>query len=107
MSPWWQDANKPQKWGFACLFILRCHSTAVLTLIVVNQVTPFNISTSDTEHLYAWHVLPLPIYSQHEDQLLKQPAGFCDDISKSESFRILKDDPDAKVILYCKLQLFA
>lgn len=69
--------------------------------MAVNQVTPFGIATSDEETIYAWHVLPLPLYLQHEKRLLEQAEGYCDDITASESFRLLKADPEAKVILYC------
>ncbi|CAK7221247.1 hypothetical protein SBRCBS47491_004463 [Sporothrix bragantina] len=79
----WQDSDQPQNWGFAR-----------------NQVTSFHIPTEDGESIHAWHVLPLPVYRQHEEALQVQQTGHCADITASESFRILKDDPSAKLILY-------
>jgi len=66
-----------------------------------NQVTPFTIQTPDEERLYVWHVLPLPVYNRHETRLLAQAPGFCNDITTSESFRLLKEDPDARVLIFC------
>ncbi|CAK7269585.1 hypothetical protein SEPCBS119000_003643 [Sporothrix epigloea] len=79
----WQDSDQPQNWGFA-----------------KNQVTSFHLPTEDGESIHAWHVLPLPVYRQHEAVLQTQPLGHCADVTASESFRILKDDPSAKLIVY-------
>jgi hypothetical protein len=53
--------------------------------------------------LYAWHVLPLRSVLKHEEKLQAASAGFSDDITATESFRILKDDPDARLVISCKL----
>ena len=68
------------------------------------QITPFGIDTADGETLYAWHILPLPLYLQHEETVATQPAGYCSDFATSESFRLLQEDPDSKLIMYCKLK---
>ncbi|KAI1419617.1 Alpha/Beta hydrolase protein [Xylaria sp. FL1777] len=77
----WHDLDEPEFWGFA-----------------KNQVTPFTL-TSDNESLYAWHILPLRLVLEHEDRLRVAPAGYSDDITASESFKILKDDPDARLVI--------
>ncbi|CAK7273389.1 hypothetical protein SEPCBS57363_005628 [Sporothrix epigloea] len=79
----WQDSDQPQNWGFA-----------------KNQVTSFHLPTEDGESIHAWHVLPLPVYRQHEATLQAQPTGHCADVTASESFRILQHDPSAKLIVY-------
>ncbi|OTB02928.1 hypothetical protein M426DRAFT_322173 [Hypoxylon sp. CI-4A] len=79
----WHDINKPEYWGFAR-----------------NQVTPFFITTVDGESIYAWHILPLPTYLKHENELQGQRQGFSDDITKTESFKLLKDDPNARLVIY-------
>ncbi|KAK4154245.1 Alpha/Beta hydrolase protein [Chaetomidium leptoderma] len=79
---WWGNINKPEQWGFA-----------------KNQVTPFHLTTADNETLYAWHILPLPVYSQHEAKLSSQPSGFSKDITTTENFRLLRDDPNAKLVI--------
>lgn len=66
-----------------------------------NQVTPFSLTTADNQTLYAWHILPLPLYAQHEATLSAQPGGFCEDITATENFRLLRDDPNAKLIISC------
>ncbi|RYP57153.1 hypothetical protein DL769_009654 [Monosporascus sp. CRB-8-3] len=79
----WHDVDKPEYWGFA-----------------TNQVTPFSINTADGETLYSWHVLPLRTYMKHESRLQSQKGGFCADVTSAESFKILKDDPEARLIIY-------
>ncbi|CAK7221202.1 hypothetical protein SCUCBS95973_004414 [Sporothrix curviconia] len=79
----WQDSDQPQNWGFAR-----------------NQVTSFHLPTEDGESIHAWHILPLPVYRQHEEALQVQQTGHCADVTASESFRILKEDPTAKLIVY-------
>ncbi|KAK6829790.1 hypothetical protein PG995_004371 [Apiospora arundinis] len=79
----WHDLDKPEYWGFAR-----------------NQVTPFSIQTSDGENLYAWHVLPLQAYLENEDKLQAQPAGFAQDVTATESFRMLREDPEARLVVY-------
>ncbi|KAI1383957.1 alpha/beta-hydrolase [Hypoxylon trugodes] len=79
----WHDINKPEYWGFAR-----------------NQVTPFSLTTIDGESIYAWHILPLPVYLKHEDKLEAQQPGFADDITKMVSFSLLNDDPEARLVIY-------
>ena len=67
-----------------------------------NQVTPFNLKTPDGETIYAWHILPLPLYLQNEATLAKQIPGLAQDFSATESFRLLKEDPEARLVLNCK-----
>ncbi|KAI1333857.1 alpha/beta-hydrolase [Xylariaceae sp. FL0016] len=78
----WHDIDKPEYWGFA-----------------TNQVTPFSLSSVDGESIYAWHILPLATYLEHEEKLQAQPSGFSHDITKTESFKVLKDDPDARLVI--------
>ncbi|KAI1760802.1 alpha/beta-hydrolase [Hypoxylon sp. FL1150] len=79
----WHDIDKPEYWGFAR-----------------NQVTPFSLNTVDEKTIYAWHILPLPTYLKHEDTLQAQRPGFSDDITKTTSFKLLKDDPEARLVVY-------
>lgn len=80
---WFQDVNIPEQWGF-----LR------------NQVTPFHLTTHDGETLHAWHVLPLETYRKHQDELRSEPTGLCEDIKQRLSFKLLKDDPSAQLVIY-------
>jgi len=73
---WFQDVNVPEQWGF-----LR------------NQVTPFHLNTPDGETLHAWHVLPLEIYRQNQQELRNEDTGLCNDITS-------KGDPSAQLVLY-------
>ncbi|KAH7091671.1 Alpha/Beta hydrolase protein [Paraphoma chrysanthemicola] len=78
-----KDANVPEQWGF-----LR------------GQVTTFNLKTTDGETLHAWHVLPLDIYNKYHEELRNEPAGLRANVEESLAFRILKNDPEAQVVLY-------
>ncbi|KAK6065388.1 abhydrolase domain-containing protein [Seiridium cupressi] len=80
---WFQDVNFPEQWGF-----------------LHNQVTPFTLRTRDHQTLHAWHVLPLGVYQQHEQELAKEPRGWRSDITQSHGFKLLREDPEALVVLY-------
>ncbi|KAI0517094.1 Alpha/Beta hydrolase protein [Xylaria bambusicola] len=77
----WHNLDEPEYWGFAR-----------------NQVTPFTLP-SGNESLYAWHILPLRSILEHQDRLQAAPAGFSDDVTASESFKILKEDPTAQLVI--------
>ncbi|KAB5585147.1 Alpha/Beta hydrolase protein [Coniochaeta sp. 2T2.1] len=80
---WFRDLSVPEQWGF-----LR------------NQVTPFNLNTPDGETLQAWHILPLGVYQKHEDDLTREPVGLAHDITQRHCFKLLRDDPDALLVLH-------
>ena len=65
-------------------------------------MTPFSLKTVDGETLYAWHILPLRTYLKHEEALQSDPAALASDITKTKSFDILRDDPNARVVISCK-----
>ena len=66
-----------------------------------NQIRPFNITTPDGEALYAWHILPLDIYHNHEKQLLAEPQLF-KDYRDTIAYKTLTKDPESKLILNCE-----
>jgi abhydrolase domain-containing protein 12 len=80
---WGQDVNVPEQWGF-----LR------------NQVTPFHLKAADGETLHAWHILPLETYRKHQKELRDEPTGLCTDIKERLSFKLLKEDPTAQLVIY-------
>jgi abhydrolase domain-containing protein 12 len=80
---WFKDLNVPEIFGF-----------------LKNQVTPFSIKTSDGEHLYAWHILPVELYRKHELPLIAEPTGFVSDITSRLAFQLLRDNPDARLIIH-------
>jgi len=80
---WFQDVNVPEQWGF-----LR------------NQVTPFHLKTPDGETLHAWHILPLETYRKHQKELREEHTGLCADIESRLSFKLLKEDPTAQLVIY-------
>ncbi|KAH6702901.1 Alpha/Beta hydrolase protein [Leptodontidium sp. MPI-SDFR-AT-0119] len=80
---WFKDLNVPELFGF-----LR------------NQVSPFNIPTSDGEALYAWHIIPVGLYRKHEEALIAELSGFILDITSRLSFKLLRDDPEARLVIH-------
>jgi abhydrolase domain-containing protein 12 len=80
---WFKNLDVPESFGF-----LR------------GQATPFYIKSSTGEKLYAWHILPIELYRQHETALIAEPSGFIEDFTASLAFRLLRDDPDARLIIH-------
>ena len=80
---WFKDLNVPESFGF-----LR------------SQVTPFLIKSSTGEALYAWHILPVELYRQHEAALLAERSGFALNITSRFAFKLLRDDPDARLVIH-------
>ncbi|KAK3995280.1 Monoacylglycerol lipase ABHD12 [Cladorrhinum sp. PSN332] len=81
---WWPgvNLNEPERWGFA-----------------KNQATPFTLTTADNQTLHAWHILPLSVYHQHEATLTTQPTGSIQDITGTQNFKLLRDDPTSRLII--------
>ena len=80
---WFKDLDVPEMFGF-----LR------------GQTTPFFIQSSMGESLYAWHVLPVELYRQHESTLIAEPSGFAKDIKSRFAFKLLRKDPEARLIIH-------
>ena len=80
---WFKDLDVPETFGF-----LR------------GQTTPFSIQSSTGEALYAWHILPIEIYREHESALVAEPFGFASDITSRFAFKLLRDDPNARLIIH-------
>lgn len=80
---WFKDLDAPESFGF-----LR------------NQVTPFFFKSPDGERLYAWHILPIELYRKHEEVLLAEPTGLISDITSTYAFRLLRDDPEARLVIH-------
>ncbi|MCJ1370458.1 hypothetical protein MMC20_001671 [Loxospora ochrophaea] len=80
---WFKNLDVPESFGF-----LR------------GQVTPFSIKSSTGEELYAWHILPVELYRLHESDLIAEPSGFELDITSRHAFKLLRDDPDARLVIH-------
>ncbi|BCS28463.1 alpha/beta hydrolase [Aspergillus puulaauensis] len=80
---WFKDLDVPESFGF-----------------LKNQVTPFSIESPSGGQLYAWHVLPIELYRKNELALTAEPAGFVADISSRLAFQLLRDDPEARLVIH-------
>ncbi len=54
--------------------------------------------------LCGWHVLPLALYAENEAALIEQPSE-AEDHEKTWAFKLLAEDPESRLIIYCKLGL--
>jgi pimeloyl-ACP methyl ester carboxylesterase len=67
-----------------------------------HQVQPFTVKTPDNETIHAWHILPLHLYHEHQEELTNQddfglkPA---ESVIDTVSFQLLANDPNAHVIV--------
>ncbi|KAI5293021.1 hypothetical protein KEM52_005891, partial [Ascosphaera acerosa] len=78
-----QDVNDVEAFGF-----------------LPHQVQPFSVVTSDNETLYAWHILPASLTHQHSALLREKGTwGPAADYSATGAFQLLRDDPDARVVV--------
>lgn len=67
------------------------------------QVQPFKLVTPDNETLYGWHLLPLHLVHEHEEELIKNtPSGPAKDYTQTVAFQTLANDPNARVVVSCK-----
>lgn len=80
---WFTDLDVPEIFGF-----LR------------GQTTPFSIKSSTGGSLYAWHILPIKVYRQHELALVAEPSGFALEFTSRFAFKLLRDDPEARLIIH-------
>ncbi|KAJ5543234.1 hypothetical protein N7535_005664 [Penicillium sp. DV-2018c] len=79
----WQDVNQVEQFGF-----LR------------TQVQPFRLVTPDNETLYGWHLMPLHLCLEHEQELLENPtSGPAEDYTKTVAHKLLANDPNARVVV--------
>ncbi|KAJ5389559.1 uncharacterized protein N7496_000627, partial [Penicillium cataractarum] len=80
---YWQDVNQVEQFGF-----------------LKTQVQPFHLVTPDNETLYGWHLLPLHLCHEHEKELTENPpSGPAADYEQTSAFKILANDPNARVVV--------
>ena len=65
---------------------------------------PFNISTPDGEVLYAWHILPLQRYVEHEGSAAGDIGGITGTATQLDALNILtaEKDPKALLVINCE-----
>ncbi|GFF28909.1 monoacylglycerol lipase ABHD12 [Aspergillus udagawae] len=79
----WQDVNQVERFGF-----------------LKTQVQPFNLVTPDNETIYGWHLLPLHLCHEHEEELnANEPSGPAEDYTRTSAFKFLANDPNARVVV--------
>ena len=72
---------------------------------IENQIQPFRLPTPDGELLYAWHILPVGLYSKHENVLVNGPTGLAEDMTLTTAFELLSNDPQARLVISCSFTL--
>ncbi|KAF2476425.1 uncharacterized protein BDR25DRAFT_172015, partial [Lindgomyces ingoldianus] len=81
-SGFWYNVSNPESFGFA-----------------KGQVTPFNLRTPDGETLYCWHVLPIDVYLDHENEIVQKAAGLVDDLTTTVGYRLMKKDHKSRIVV--------
>ena len=66
------------------------------------QIQPFHIKTADHESLYAWLILPTGVYTGHQQVLLAEPSGASVKVQSTAAFQLLREDPQARLVINCK-----
>lgn len=79
---WFKDLNVPESFGF-----LR------------GQTTPFAIKSAGGS-LYAWHILPVELYRQHERVLIAEASGLALNVTSRSAFKLLCANPDARLVIH-------
>ncbi|KAJ5175254.1 uncharacterized protein N7482_001131 [Penicillium canariense] len=80
---YWQDVNQVEQFGF-----------------IKTQVQPFYLVTPDNETLYGWHLMPLHLCREHEKEMMeKPPSGPAKDYTQTLAFKLLANDPNARVVV--------
>lgn len=64
-----------------------------------NQVTPFQITTTDGHSLFTWLIAPLGLYARHAEAFIAEEPGV-NDIEEKLAFKLLKADPDSRLLIY-------
>lgn len=64
------------------------------------QVIPFWIPSSGGRSVFAWLILPIGLYREHEKILSRQPSGLVADITRTKVFTLLRDGSDARLVVY-------
>lgn len=68
-----------------------------------SQVQPFHLVTPDNETLYGWHLMPLHLCREHEQDLIDNPpSGPAKDYTQTVAYKSLANDPNARVVVSCE-----
>ncbi|KAF9698701.1 hypothetical protein EKO04_003085 [Ascochyta lentis] len=80
----WHNVSNPEEFGFA-----------------KGQVQPFWLDTTDGEKLFCWHVLPVDVYLQNEDQLVASTTTgeVADELKGTAGEKLLRNDVEARVVV--------
>ncbi|KAF2659246.1 alpha/beta-hydrolase [Lophiostoma macrostomum CBS 122681] len=81
-TAFWNNISNPEEFGFA-----------------KGQVTPFNLTTSDRETLFCWHVLPLDVYLDNENEIVQKATGLVGDLQETIGYKLLQRDPKSRVVV--------
>lgn len=60
-----------------------------------------DIRTPDGEVLWGWHILPITLYAENE-KALTEGHFEAKDYEESWAFRLLAEDPESRLIIYCR-----
>lgn len=69
--------------------------------IIEGQVQPFWLDTVDGEKLFCWHVLPLDVYLENENELVQavNSGEVVDGLEGTVGAKLLKRDVESRVVV--------
>ena len=77
-----------------------CLFTESTSIILETQVQQFKLVTPDNETIYGWHLLPLHLCREHEEELsANAPSGPAADYTQTPAFKHLVNDPKSRVVI--------
>lgn len=50
--------------------------------------------------MYAWHILPIELYRQHEAGLIAEPSAIAASFESRLAFKLLQEDPEARLVIH-------
>lgn len=70
-------------------------------LFAEGQVQPFWLDTTDNEKLFCWHVLPLDVYLENEQELVSAigTGEIAEELKGTVSEKLLRRDVDSRVVV--------
>lgn len=83
-SGFWHNVSNPEEFGFA-----------------KGQVQPFWLGTADGERLFCWHVVPMDVYLENENELVNAAGEVVEgeDLGRTVAGRLLRRDAESKVVV--------
>jgi hypothetical protein len=99
------NVTNPEEFGFASRytfavvfgFFYHCANARWIE----GQVQPFWLTTADSEKLFCWHVIPLDVYLENEQELFTAAVSgdVAEELKGTVGEKLLSSDPESRVVV--------